>query len=162
MKKPRNPVLVFLTIAFLLLLIILPPYFRKIIPKQEKIVVNHDKLVVLICKKYDYARALETVSKCKYRNNNFESTTISFKKIEVDQNSSNQNKNSTSLLDEYNYISSNVNASVEQEGLTVFVIDNKALSSSGLKDKLKDYIEVYEKQKKIYENKGYQCSVNKS
>ena len=156
MKKPKNPVLVFLTMAFLLMLIILPPYFRKIIPKQEKVDFHYDKLILLVCKKTDHSNGLEAVSRCKYRNGMFESNTITFTKIEVDSN----NPSTNSLTDEYNYLSSILKADTQEE--TIFKIDSKTIKDASIKEKLEDYISSYESQKKIYENRGYKCTINKN
>ena len=50
MKKEKSPILVILTIFFLSLFIILPPTFRKLVPKEEK-KKTISKLTVVICNK---------------------------------------------------------------------------------------------------------------
>ena len=170
MKKPKNPVLVLLTMAFLSCFIILPPYLRKVFPKQEKIDIKYDKIILLTCKKYDYGNELEAVSKCVYRNGKFESNTVAFQKLEVDKEDNDSYTNTTTpatnstitLMDEYNYISSLIKSEIEQEGVIIFKIDTKVLQDETMKEKFKDYIQAYGLQKKTYESIGYQCSINRN
>lgn len=63
-KKEKSPILVFMTIAFLAMFIVLPPVFRAVSPKQ--VVTESKKIILLSCEKISAVENYKITSKITY------------------------------------------------------------------------------------------------
>lgn len=183
MKREKSPILVVICMLFLLIFIIVPPVFRKYIPKQidtnstEKV---KNTIKILKCNKTFSNEFYQVNSSTKYVDDKIVSNTIRYQKIDSTQNNNsenNQNSNSNednvtlddaasvvTVNDEYNYFSSLSDINItSNDSLTTVVINKKSLESNDSETTLKNYYQdSISSQKKFYENMGYTCNILES
>lgn len=184
MKKEKSPILVILTIFFLSLFIILPPVFRKTMPKKvepEKV----SKMTIVICNKSYMDELYRVNSKSKYNSNGTITNAITYTKIDpsqitenngqdVNQNSEQNTDQNTEQVQENNssgtiekeimYFKSIPNLNViDAENATTVTIDQDAIEANPTEEKLISYLnDAPKSQKKFYENLGYICTIIES
>ena len=176
MKKEKSPILVILTIFFLSLFIILPPTFRKLVPKEEK-KKTISKLTVVICNKMYTSELYRVNSKTKYDSDGTIVNTITYTVIDASQIQQNteqsienyeqvQENNDTtdSIAAELNYFKSIPNLDiVDSVGSTVVTINQREIDSHPTESKLISYLSDNPKsQKSFYEELGYTCNIIES
>lgn len=166
MKKEKSPVVVILSIVFLSLFIILPPTFRKLVPKQT--ISNNKnqndirpKLIIINCNKIYVNEMYQVNSKTKYVDN-VPTNTVTYQKITTlpDDYTQTSNDESTTAEEEIAYFKSLVNINeVSQETSTRFVIDNNLISSNPADQTLINYLSNSPDTQKLYfESIGYTCN----
>lgn len=166
MKKEKSPVLVISCILFLLMFIILPPVFRKYIPKEaDDRNLNLDKLEILTCTKTSVSEMYKIISKCKYRNGIFESNTIEIEKLlEISAETNGIDAPSTITIASENANLASINGinSTVNNNLITYVIDNNLIQNNSNNEILKKYIQNLTEQKNMYESLSYTCNIMES
>lgn len=102
MKKEKSPILVVMCIFFLLIFIVLPPVFRKLIPREVKIVQKKStkSISILMCNKVDVVDKYNASIKMRYVNNKPISNIITYSPIkENTEESNNEETNNQSTND---------------------------------------------------------------
>lgn len=168
MKKERNPILVIFCILLLLSLIILPPVFRKYIPKEEEkeIEVIKDKISLLKCNRV-YADSLYQVNvSTKYLNSSFSTNTILYQKLDtIPQDYVEKTVElPINIIDEITYLSS-LKAVIKNENgnLISITINDDVISNNQTEENLKNYSQQdINNQKQTYEKMGYTCNILES
>lgn len=166
MKKEKSPVVVILCIIFLSLFIILPPTFRKLIPKQT--ISNNQnqndirpKLIIINCNKIFVNEMYQVNSKTKYVDN-VPTNTVTYQKITSlpDNYTQTSNNETTTAEEEIAHFKSLVNINeVSQETTTRFVIDSNLISSNPADKMLVNYLSNSPDSQKLYfESIGYTCN----
>ena len=183
MKREKSPILVVTCMLFLLVFIIVPPVFRKYIPKQVD-TTNTEKvkntIQILKCNKTFNDELYKVNSSTKYIDDKIVSNTIRYQKIDntqITNSDNNQNNNANAdvvtidegtsgvtVNDEYNYFSSLSDINITSNStLTTVVINKKSLESNSSETTLKNYYQdSISSQKKFYENMGYTCNILES
>lgn len=176
MKKEKSPVLVILTIIFLSLFIILPPTFRKLIPKEVEYVPETatPKIVIVECNKTYIDELYQVSSITRYVDNNVYSNVIKYKKIEdlsnstlntdnIDNSTNNTNDGSTAS-DDITYFKSIPNLNlVESDQIITVSIDQNILTSNASDERLALYLNNdVSIQKQNLEKLGYSCNIRES
>lgn len=166
MKKEKSPVVVILCIIFLSLFIILPPTFRKLIPKQS-ISSNTNqndikpKLIIINCNKIFVNEMYQVNSKTKYVDS-VPTNTITYQKITSlpEDYTQTSNDETTTVEEEIAHFKSLVNINeVDQETSTRFVIDSNLVSSNPTDQMLINYLSNSPDSQKLYfESIGYTCN----
>lgn len=159
MKKEKSPILVFSCILFLLLLIILPPIFRTYIPKKKIEDSNQIKLEVLKCYKYFKQELYKVSTSTKYKNNEIDTNTITYEKLEqipVDV----ADNTSITVNQEYTMLSSLQNVNITtNDNITIVKIDKNLINSNPANPNLLSYFQTLDNQQFYYESMGYTCNV---
>lgn len=167
MKKEKSPILVIFCIFLLSLFIILPPVFRKMLPREEETnnqeELQQPKLVVVNCN-ITYPNELYQISsRTKYSGDNPPINTITFTKLETlpENYQSSDIVPTTNATEELTYLKSIPNMQfIENQNVITFTIDNAIISSVSDDEKISQYLsEDYDIQKTTLEALGYTCNV---
>ena len=174
MKKEKSPVLVILTIFFLSLFVILPPIFRKALPKQEQLEKQTDnKLVILVCSNVFAEESYRVVSKTKYLNNNTISNVITYSKLVNEQNvptdtnvetsNTQESEKQNTVLNELKYFKSIPNLDIVDSNTNIIItINAKSIDNNPNEEQLKKYFNSITIQQKFYKDLGYKCNIIES
>ena len=170
MKKEKSPVLVVFCIFLLSLFVILPPVFRKMIPRKEETnnqeELQRPKLVIVNCNIIYPNELYQVNSRTKYSGDNPPVNTIGFTKLEaLPENYQPSNiVPTTNVTEELTYLKSIPNIQfIENQNVTTFTIDNAIISSIPDDVKISQYLsEDYDMQKTTFETLGYTCNILES
>lgn len=171
MKKEKSPVLVILTIFFLALFIILPPVFRKLVPKEEK-KTPVSKLTLVICNKTYSNEFYRVNSKTRFNSDGTITNTITYSKIndaQITQDTEQVQENATNEVEEeLTYFKSIPNLDIvdSNDGTntsTIVTINQSEVEDHPTEGKLISYLnDTPESQKKFYQDLGYVCNIVES
>lgn len=165
-RKPKSPILVFATMLFLLMFIVLPPLFRSLFPVEVVVeeVKQTKKDYMLTCIKNSTSENLRAMSKISYVNNLPVSNTIIYTSYVASSEENVQKEDSESVLtiaeelalfrDVEGVLINDENNSVKVS-ITKEVID----SNSDNLEFANFLLQNVDKQKKYYEGQGYACIV---
>lgn len=174
MKKEKSPVLVVLTMFLLSLFIILPPVFRKTIPKQTESSEEMPQLVIIKCNKIYEKDLYQVSSRTKFTNGKIVNNIITFEKLDslpeyyqsndTNNTTTDTNVQTTSLTDEISYFKSIPNLNLVSNDKTITVtIDSTTMEQNPSEEKLKQcFNNSITLQKKYYQGLGFTCTVMKS
>ena len=170
MKKEKSPVLVVFCIFLLSLFVILPPVFRKMLPKEEETnnqeELQQPKLVVVNCNIIYPNELYQVSSRTKYSGDNPPVNTITFTKLETlpENYQPNDMTPTTNVIEELTYLKNIPNMQfIENQNVTTFTIDNAIISSIPDDGKIAQYLsEDYDTQKTTLEALGYTCNILES
>ena len=169
MKKEKSPVLVILCIFLLSLFVVLPPTFRKLIPKNLVDTVSQNqqsKLVIVSCNRIYQDELYQVNSKTKYVDGTPSSNTITYQKLDIlpDNFVPSEIVDQTTVAAYLTYFKSIPNLQIKENENNIIVnIDNDIISNTLTDEKIKQYLtNNYLLQKKMYESLGYKCNVLES
>lgn len=169
MKKEKSPVLVIFCIFLLSLLVILPPTFRKIFPKEEindSVNQTQQKLIIVNCNIIYPNELYQVNSRTKYVEGNSPINTMTFTKLEILPENYTQSAiiPTTTASDNLLYLKSIPNIQYTENGnITTFTIDNTIISSLSDDQKILGYLsDDYTIQKNTFETLGYTCNILES
>lgn len=184
MKKKSNDILVYIGMAFLALLIIVPPVLRVAVPKEA---VNNnpvlkDKVVLLTCNKTSDDGSYQINSKTKFLNGEANTVTLTYKvsaqentdtganpsegvpadgdKAAEEQTAPNTAQSNVMIMDPAIDLFRNlVDTSVTEDAnhFTV-VLTKETLQQNSSVSELNHYFNLLPNQKKYYEGLGYTCT----
>ena len=166
MKKEKSPILVISCILFLFLFIILPPVFRKYIPKEEakkdNQIESKQELSILQCSRIFPTDLYQVTAKVKYINGSISTNTITYRKIETVPDDYQEPVEETPLvlMDEYNYLTNlpNIEKKAEEPN-PILVINSNTIKNNDSDENLKLYFQDdITKQEEFYKEKGYTCN----
>ncbi len=152
MKKEKNPILVFFCILVLLSFIVLPPLFRRVIPKQIE-VVNKNKIMLLKCTKIDNTNLLMATITSKYINSKIKQTTIKFEKVEPTNGTTTTTGSLKETYDKLNTINDIEKEVKDKE--TIFILNDVDTEN----EHLKKYYQNIDILKTNLEKENYMCNV---
>lgn len=161
MKKEKSPILVIICILVLLIFIVLPPLFRKYIPKPEidNSQVNKVSLKVLKCEKYFKEELYHVTSDSKYKNNQIDNNKIVYEKLQQVPEGVNNNTSIT-VLEEFNMFNTLNNVSIDiNDTIATVNINQNLINSNPDNERLLNYFQPIEEQKSYYESMGYNCII---
>lgn len=169
MKKEKSPVLVVSCIFLLLLLIVLPPVFRALIPdtsQYEDISATENKISLLQCSRTFSSELYQVNIKVKYLNQNIISNTITYTKLEsLPENYQEVEANiPVAVLEEYSYLSK-LNGIQKQgeEPNPILVLTEEVITANSEDETVKLYFqEDISEQTNFYKQRGYSCNVIES
>ena len=163
-KKPKSPILVFATMIFLLMFIVLPPLFRSLFPVEEIVeeVRNDYKLT---CIKISASEKLRIVSKISYIDNVAMSNEVVYMPYAA--------SNDEAII---NDVDENILTAAEElalfrkiEGILITDenLSTKVLIEKDIIDNNSDNLEfvnfllpTVDEQQEYYESQGYSCDIN--
>lgn len=170
MKKAKNTIiniLLYITIIFLITFIALPPILRKTISdvnlsndNNTKIQASKDKNEILSCSKTDNINLYVITSKSMYVENVLKKNIITYTKIDNAITSQVDNESSSIYTPEEEiYFFSTINGiSINNnDKMAVIVITKAAIDINNSNERLLEYFNEKEKQRKFYEEQGYTC-----
>ena len=166
-KKPKSPILVFATMIFLLMFIVLPPLFRSLFPEEEIVeeVKVTEKDYLLTCSKVSVAENIRIESNISYVEGLPISNHISYMPYAASSDEDIQNDTSENVL-------------MAAEELAIFrgiegvlmTDSNGGIEVSIEKDVIDSHSDNFEfanfllptgdEQQEYYEGQGYSCEIN--
>lgn len=171
MKKEKSPVLVIFCIFLLSLLIILPPVFRKYIPKEdindkEYLQQERSKLVIVNCNRIYQDELYQVRSKTKYVDGVLDSNILTYQLLETLPEGfvPSQIAPTTTAGADLTYFKSlqGINV-VLNANITTITLDEALLVNNPNDTLLIQYLQSdYELQKQSYESLGYNCNILES
>lgn len=168
MKKERNKVVVVLCMILLLVPIILPPVFRKFIPKEEvnSQIENKSKIELLKCRRVFLEELYEVNSSTRYMDGKISTNKIIYNKLITPPEDYVEKEmiNHTTVAEEFAYFSSLNNINIEtNEKATTVILNKDSIRNNTTDANLTLYLqEDIVNQKSFYENMGYTCNILES
>lgn len=169
MKTEKSPILVIFCIFLLLSFIVVPPIFRKYIPKEDHTNMqnkNQNHILILTCSKIYVTEKMNVTSKTKYINHEPIHNVVSYENIIEEKNiesTEEEETNQISVTEELQALLSlkNVKSTTNDKIVTV-TIDKTLLQQNENNQTLNSYLQGLTGQKKSYENKGFSCTTMES
>ena len=168
MKKEKSNFVVYLVMLLLLSFIVVPPLFRKLMPKQivPSTETTIDDIAILNCNKTDSDGVLTASMSIRYRNGVLENNIVKFTKNDagtIQENQTIEQENSTiTVLNEYNnFMSFEFLNPVTAENITTVTLTTD-LASQDATNFLSNYLQNIDEQKLYCESIGYTCNILRS
>ena len=148
--------------VFLTLMIILPPLFRMMFPKQieDKNNKTLNRIEILSCERTISNSNYSTSVKVTYKNSQIEQNVITYMKID-DSIKSGASRGDLSPEEESSYFSKlNDIDIVNNESSVIVTLNKKSLENNSNDRNLSNYLQTIDKQEAFYSELGYSCSVD--
>lgn len=166
MKKEKSPVLVIFCIFLLSLFIVLPPFFRSMIPNSKEntpdINKNKSNITLLTCNIIFPNELYQVISRTKYVDGMTPTNTLNFTKLSaLPQNyMPSEVVPPITAADELTYFKSLPNAQITENGnVTTIVVNNNLITSLPEDTKIKSYLaDDVDIQKSAFESLGFKCN----
>ena len=162
MKDEKKSIIVILGMAFLIIMIILPPLFRAVFPKTEKYdnQQNLDKTEVLTCERVISNSDYSTSVSVRYKNGEAIENTITYFKVD-DSIKANATEGKITPEEESSYFSKLNDINIVTENDKVVVVVNKtSLENNANDNTLPKYLQPLSDQEQFYSELGYNCSID--
>lgn len=163
-KKPKSPILVFATMIFLLMFIVLPPLFRNLFPVEE-IAEEVKKDYMLTCIKVSTSENLRVVSKISYIDNVPMSNEIVYMPYAASSDEAAINdvdENILTAAEELALFRKSEGVLIADEDLNVVVsINEEVINNNSENLELANFLlPAVLEQQEYYEGQGYSCTLN--
>lgn len=159
-KKEKSTALVLFTIFALFLIIILPPIFRKAMPKIDKSQTNENKKIIklLNCKIDNYKDGYNINVNVKYLNNIFKQNTIKYTPLSNTNTTTTENNNLIPISDQFNLFNSieDIEIKNNSDGSVVVILKETLIDSNN--EELNKYLMGIKDEEEFFTNQGYICT----
>lgn len=168
-KKEKSPILVVMTIMFLLVFIVLPPLFRSLFPKKveeiEEKPTERSVNYILVCEKILSSENVKVISEVVYKNDSAITNTITYTDYATEsvQNETNTETDAVvkTTAEEIAYFKTIPGVQVTEDvGKTVVVIPKMVVNNNPEDLDLANYLLDVSKQSSYFEKKDFTCKKN--
>lgn len=158
MTQDKKSIKIIIGMFILLVIIIIPPVLRTLIPKSNTIVTieKEDVITTLTCTKGFKTENIVATATITYKNNELLSNKITYNKV----NTIDQEDNINSILpsQEIEFFKGVNGIKIEEnDESTTVTLDNNLLANNQSNSTLNNYLLKVNEEKTYYENQGYTC-----